>query len=364
MRVTVLWTELSGYLTACLRVLAEEHDVSLQVFRIQREQSNPYFRPYQDALFEWIPELITLPDSSLKHEVLLYEKLSHFKPDVLLINGWRQPVYRRIARQMRQKGIFTICGGVDNQWQGTLKQWLGVLTARWFLHPTFDALWVTGERATLLARKFGFTGHQLLQGFYACDRKLFEPVAEWRFSQPSQEVGWPRCFLFTGRLAEEKGIRNLLAAYQIYRHHTDKPYELWLAGSGPLESWIKNGNTPGVKFLGFLQPDVYADTLKQVGVFILPSHFEPWGVVIHEAISSALPVLCTHQCGASVELVHQGHNGFVFEAGNVALLADLMHYISSGTISLPKLGERSFALSAIYTPDQWANRLMTHLRHH
>ena len=359
MRITILWSELSGYLAACLRTLVEEHQVSLQVFRIKRDQTDIYFHPYQDSLFEWLPELYTLSDGSKKNYGLLRDKIENFSPHILIVSGWRQPLYRQVAKERRQKGSYVI-GTMDNQWHGTPKQWLGIYSAKYFLHPYYDALWVPGERCASFARRLGYSGRKLLHGVNACDYKLFQSIGQWRLSQSNEDVGWPRRFLFTGRFTKDKGLLDLLKAYQIYCQQADDPYELWLAGSGPLEHMIDN--IPHVKWLGFLQPDVYAETLKQVGVFILPSHFEPWGVVVQEAISAALPILCSSQCGSSVELVHDGYNGFVFDAGDIDTLVDLMLYISSDSISLQQLGTRSFGLSTIYTPERWAEHLMNHLQ--
>jgi len=90
MRITILWSELSGYLAACLRTLVEEHQVSLQVFRIKRDQTDIYFHPYQDSLFEWLPELYTLSDGSKKNYGLLRDKIENFSPHILIVSGWRQ----------------------------------------------------------------------------------------------------------------------------------------------------------------------------------------------------------------------------------------------------------------------------------
>ncbi len=362
MRVSVLWSELSGYLNVCLKTLVEQHQVDLQVFRIQRDQQDATFHAYADGLFSWMPELHTLTDGSLSNYAMLHEKVTEFQPDLLLISGWTQPAYLRLAKTLRHRGVRVICGGVDNQWQGTHKQWLGVLSSRLRVQPYFDALWVTGTRATHFAKRLGYSGDRLLTGFYACDYDRFSAIGQRRLAQTDTdhevEDAWPHMFLFTGRLTTEKGVPDLLTAYRAYRTQVAQPWPLWIVGSGPLAPLVEE--EADVRYLGFLQPEAYADLLGQAGVFILPSHVEPWGVVLQEAMCAALPVICSRQCGSSTELVREGKNGFAFMAGDSVQLCNLMVAVTRTEPQLRTMGMESFALAGRYRPTTWAQMLMTY----
>ena len=80
-------------------------------------------------------------------------------------------------------------------------------------------------------------------------------------------------------------------------------------GVGPLADTI--GSIDGVDMLGFVQPDEMPSVFARAGCLVLPSRHEPWAVVIHEAASAGLPVVCTRACGASTRLVLDGLNGAV-----------------------------------------------------
>lgn len=355
LRIAVLWTALSGYLNACLRALVDQHSVSLHVTRIQRPGLQRH--PYDDKMFAWLPHLQTLPgdNASLATEVL--DQLRQFSPDAVVISGWSSPVYRKVARALRQQSIYVI-GTADNPWRGTLRQRVGVMIAPWFVRPLFDALWVPGERAANFAKRLGFRGERLLFGLYSADRERFAVVAGRRLMLDN--TSWPQRFLFAGRLSPEKGIADLLAAYRAYRSMTPTPWELWVAGVGPLEHVL--AEEPGVRLLGFVQPDAYSELLEQVGAFVLPSHYDPWPLVIHEMTSAGLPILCSRQCGSSVELVQDGFNGFTFEAGDVNALARLFSYVSSGQVDLATMSQRSAQLAGRYSPQQWASYLVRHIQ--
>ncbi len=357
LRIIILWTELSGYFNACLQALVKNHPIELSVFRVARAGVTAH--PYKDELFSWLPRLQTLPDGSNRQLETVQKEIADFSPDIAIVSGWSVPVYRKIAKQLRKKGIFVI-SGLDNPWRGTKKQHLGVLASRFYVQPLFDAMWVPGERAGVFARKLGFTGSNLLYGLYSSNRPALAPVAQWRLAQSSTSQGWPPRFLFVGRYAEIKGLPELITAYQRYRQETDAPWELWCAGSGPLEHLLEG--VPGVKNLGFVQPDRYDEVLKQTGVFVLPSRHDPWPLVIHETTSAGMPILCTRQCGSSVELVQEGHNGYRFEAGDTDSLVKLMHFISGKETDLRLMGERSFRMSERYSPEWWADNLMNFLQ--
>jgi glycosyltransferase involved in cell wall biosynthesis len=100
---------------------------------------------------------------------------------------------------------------------------------------------------------------------------------------------------------------------------------------------------------------VFADA----GCLILPSRFEPWAVVVHEAAAAGLPVICSRACGASTRLVLDGHNGAVVTPGDASGLAQAfarIHRADDGTRA--EMSRASEALAQQYSPRQWADRLL------
>lgn len=354
LRIAFLWTSLSGYLNACLRALVECHHVELDVTRIRPPGPRPH--PYAEDLFEWL-NLRTLMSGDISLAEDLFNELETFAPHVVVVSGWSSPVYRKVARMLRRNAI-PVIGTADNPWRGNLRQWGGVLLARWYVRPLFDALWVPGERAANFARRLGFRGEHLMFGLYSADRHHFATVAEQR--KVFDSTTYPHRFFFAGRLVPEKGIQDLVNAYRVYRTKTPTPWELWVAGVGPFEYLLVD--EPGIRMLGFVQPYAYLEILQQVGAFVLPSHYDPWPLVIHEMASAGIPIICSRQCGSSVELVQDGLNGFIFEAGDVPALVNLLEQVASGSVDLVTMGQRSAELSVRYSPEQWANYLVHHVQ--
>ncbi|WP_382153023.1 glycosyltransferase [Hydrogenophaga sp. ANAO-22] len=61
-------------------------------------------------------------------------------------------------------------------------------------------------------------------------------------------------------------------------------------------------------------------------VLVLPSRFDGWGAVVNEALMVGTPVICSNRCGAS-DVIENGRNGYVFEAGNARSLRERLQSI-------------------------------------
>jgi glycosyltransferase involved in cell wall biosynthesis len=77
-------------------------------------------------------------------------------------------------------------------------------------------------------------------------------------------------------------------------------------------------------FVGFQNQGQIARYLVCADVFVLPSEYETWGLVINEAMACGLPVVATAVVGAGVDLIEAGVTGFTYPPGDRAALADCL----------------------------------------
>ena len=349
-RVAVFWRLLPPYACACIRALHSLLPSEILVFRYAKKDHVNYS---EDSRRLPVPIHVVRPDVPARQEwKWVKAMLEEFRPQVALVTGWITEVFNRAARWMRANEA-EVVALVDNPWRGTLRQRLGCLVARSIFPRRYTAMWVPGQRSLPLARRLGYTGNRLLQGLYSADTDVFGPVGARRFNSGSNR--WPRSFLFVGRMVETKGVADLLEAYRAYRAMVPDGWELWLAGIGPLAE--RAHGLDGVRLLGFLDPTELAKTMSEAGCLILPSYYEPWGVVVHEATAAGLPVLCSRECGSSDYLVGEDRNGYLFSAGDVATLAHLMLRISAHC-DLAGFSRHSLGLSKQFSPQRWAYTLM------
>lgn len=332
----IFWQGASGYFAACLRALAEEgceiHLVlqgnSEYVEFSLREFVNPSIKVYRYEEFT---------RSSLK---VLHDSVN---PDLLMVSSWHILKYVSVARE--SKALRVLC--MDNQWMGTIKQRLGVLGRSLLIQRNYDVAFVPGDRQRKFANLLGFPDSKIWLGLYSADTQKFLNHTGKRELE----------FIFVGRLVTDKGIGNLIDAYKSYRESNSEPLNLRICGIGPEEKAFHG--IPGVIMNGFVQPANLASTFGESSIMILPSEFEPWGVVIHEACASGLFVICTFECGAAFSLVEDGWNGRVVPSRDTPKLMKAMleaHQIMRDNSDL--ISSRSRSIAARYTPEIWAQNVL------
>src|SRR5262249_28618297 len=111
---------------------------------------------------------------------------------------------------------------------------------------------------------------------------------------------------------------------------------LVFAGDGALRSSLEAeatslGIAAKVKFLGFQNQSQLPEVYCGADLMVLPSDYEPFGVVVNEAMLCGCPVAVSDRVGAGYDLVEPGKTGFVFPAGDTAAL---------GTVLRDNLGDR------------------------
>jgi glycosyltransferase involved in cell wall biosynthesis len=71
---------------------------------------------------------------------------------------------------------------------------------------------------------------------------------------------------------------------------------------------------------------------------VLPSDYEPWGLVVNEAMASGTPVLASDRVGSARDLIEPGQNGWIFPAGDVAALAATLQAALADREALARAG--------------------------
>lgn len=345
-RIVILYTRLSGYLAASLRELKRVTSVELLVLAYPGADD----APFDPDVFGDLGKIRNRREFS---DAEIIEVVVEFGPDAVLTSGWADKGYMKVCREMRRQGI-PVIASCDTQWKGNLRQHVASWIAPWHVRKAIDVLWVTGERQATLGRALGYEGDQLWEGFYACDWEKFEGRNGDTLTVDllKHDKEKPH-FLYVGRYVDVKGIDILVEAYRRYCKRVEEPWGLKCAGAGPLKDELLSA---GAEDLGFVQPDALPGVMAQASVFVLPSRFEPWGVVVQEAAASGLPLICSDACGAAVHLLRDGFNGVAIPTDDAKALMNAM-VRTSGMSEDERMrwGRASFELSKQYTPKRWVS---------
>ncbi len=163
-------------------------------------------------------------------------------------------------------------------------------------------------------------------------------------------------FFFCGQMIARKGVDQLLAAFATLPENA----RLLLIGrEAELPQLLANLALPvreRVRYAGFQTPDALPNFFAQADVFVLPSRYDGWGVVVNQALGAGLPIIASDQVGAAHDLVCEGTNGFTFPAGDANALATAMHRYATNPEFARVHGEASRAAHADWTPARGAER--------
>lgn len=137
--------------------------------------------------------------------------------------------------------------------------------------------------------------------------------------------------LYVGQLIVRKRVDLLLTAFSKLDEPTAR---LRIIGQGEEEQNLKQlANQLGIAARvsysqGMPNAEIVA-AMAAADVLVLPSKFDGWGAVVNEALMVGTPVICSDRCGAS-DVIENGRNGYVFEAGNANALLQRLRSFCQG----------------------------------
>ena len=144
---------------------------------------------------------------------------------------------------------------------------------------------------------------------------------------------------FAGRLVYEKGVQHVVAALPRLRaQHRD--LRVVIAGDGPYRAELEALTSEGVTFAGFLGGHELTALMGASDCYVVPSIYEPFGMVALEAAAAGTPVAVS-QTGGLAEIVEHGVTGVKFAGADPGALADAV-----GALLADREGARTMARQA------------------
>jgi glycosyltransferase involved in cell wall biosynthesis len=132
---------------------------------------------------------------------------------------------------------------------------------------------------------------------------------------------------------------------------------LVIAGEGPLRPQLESqaaalGIASKVRFLGFMNQSQLPAVYTSADLMVLPSEYEPFAVVVNEAMCCGCPVAASDHVGAARDLVAPVRKEFVFRCGDVAALAVLLKDALADRVGLAALGSIAVRHMRTWSPER------------
>jgi glycosyltransferase involved in cell wall biosynthesis len=186
-----------------------------------------------------------------------------------------------------------------------------------------------------------FPAKPLARAAYGVDLAFWSPG-------PARAPDGPLRFLYSGALSIRKGIPLLLETWRAAR---PKDATLELVGQWQLADARRGDLPPGVEVLAPRSPAALRERYRAADVFVFPSFFEGFGLVLLEAMACGLPVIATDST-AGPDLL-DATCGRVVPTGNAEALAAALQAFATQRERLPALRAAALARAARCTWDRY-----------
>ncbi|MCG2590793.1 glycosyltransferase family 4 protein [Rhodohalobacter sulfatireducens] len=292
----------------------------------------------------------------------LIRKTLQTKPDVLLSDGFFQWTYSPLLLRLIKRVPHVMCYEATKHTErntGYLRTLYRKIAAK-----LIDHIVCNGQLCSEYVQSLNYPDKKISFGNMAADTSGLQNSAQNLTTEEKLELKQKLMlkkyvFLFIGRLVQLKGVRHLVDAWlKIFNNKSD--VSLLIVGEGPESEELKeittNTNSTNVHYAGRVN---YDDIYKYFAIsdaFVIPTLQDNWSLVVPEAMSCGLPILCSKYNGCWPELVQQ-ENGWVFDPLNTDDFVNTLEMAWQNREKWDEKGKNSLEIIKEHTPEKVANSI-------
>ena len=369
-RKTVILTEIiAPYRIPVFNALARREGVDLHViFLAETDKALRQWRIYTDEIRFSYEVLPSWRWRAGKHSLLvnrgLWSALDAASPQAILCGGYNYPASWESLWWARRRNVRFVLWTESNQ-RDQRSGRAGVEWLKRYFVNSCNAFVVPGKSSFAYLQTLGVSEQVIFTAPNAVDNTFFATQAEKTRAHPAEfreKFGLPaRFILFVGRLVPEKGVFDLLEAYAKLESGLRSEVGLVFAGDGvsreELAQQAKRISPGMVCFPGFAQREDLAGLYALAETLVLPTHSDPWGLVVNEAMACGLPIIVSSVAGCSADLVEDGWNGYIVPPRDSEKLSVAIDSLVRQPELKQRMSARSLERIRNYSPEACADGL-------
>lgn len=369
-RKTVILTEIiAPYRIPVFNAVARQAGMELHViFLAETDNALRQWRIYTEEIRFSYEVLPSWRWRASKHSLLvnrgLWSALDAAGPQTILCGGYNYPASWESLLWARRRSVrfvlWTESNERDRRSGRSAVEWL----KRYFVRSC-DAFVVPGKSSFAYVRTLGASEQFIFTAPNAVDNTFFATEAERARLHPTEfrdRLQLPsRFILFAGRLVPEKGVFDLLDAYAKLESGLRSEVGLVFAGDGGCKDELMEQARrirPGaIYFPGFAHREDLAGLYALAETLVLPTHSDPWGLVVNEAMACGLPIIVSNVAGCAADLVEDGWNGYVVPPRDPEKLSGAIDSLLRQPELRDRMGAQSTERIRNYSPEACADGL-------
>ncbi len=281
------------------------------------------------------------------------EIIENAKFDMAIVGGYDFPFKRWFIRYCHSAKIPVAMfadSNIHGEFDGTARSFCKRLAKRIMLRPVIQQLnyiLAANSAGVEYWKYYGCPASKLRVCTYYSDvpaAVVPDPQARTRLLAqcgiPQQIVAGKNLIFTAARLAPEKGLHLMVEAFTKL-NLADKKWLWVVAGTGPLKERLQRQagklNGKAIFFAGVQPHDVVKSLAGQADLFVLPSNYEPHGIVVPEAMGAGTPVIASDACGSALDYVEPAKTGWLFKNTSSHSLADVLVQATASTDALGQM---------------------------
>ena len=371
-RVVFITNHLAPYVVPWMQAIRRQDQVRLENWLMTRHERNRNWSVPRDSglairvFHDWGIDMSNRDYVILHFNPGMLWELARHPPDLVILGGYESLTCLSAALVLRRRGIpFVFCVESIDLGSSPTGRWIPWLVKTCF--AACSAVIVYGRSSWEHVRSLGVPSNRIFTAPNSVDVNRFHPAgsAEERL-QLRRSLGLPDgvLCLYVGQLTERKGIDVLMKGFRLAgEDHPDA--HLVLVGGGPLLGALTAAVrddatlTGRVHVMGPCSEDELPSYYAASDVFVFPTLYDVWGMVLNEAMCSGLPIVSSEGAAGARDLVEEGVTGFRFALGNPEALAAKLEPL----LADPELRRRLAAagrnkILGSFTPDQTARAVI------
>lgn len=185
--------------------------------------------------------------------------------------------------------------------------------------------------AQQIENDFNIPREKILICSMGVNREVFHPENRTEVRKRLGIVEEDFIYLFVGNVIKQKGIEELLQAFQQVKEQSSERVKLVIIGSRRDQNFIQSIQPlvdSSVRFIDPLEQTNLVKWFQASDVFVLPSHIEGFGLVALEAIASGTPVIAS-RVGGLVSLLENGAGHLVESQNSEALASEMLNALNT-----------------------------------
>lgn len=360
MKILFLTQNLAPFRMAWIEELSKYYEIT--VYHI-----GEYEKSVNDKYRNYIPRNVYCKDISVSFfkrvKVYDYKRILKEEPDITIIDGYgflAQAMLILLFKLIKKNYLLSIDGGLVEPRENFIKKiFKGILLGG------AEGYLSTSEVTDNYLVHYGAPLERIYRHYfsYVFKNEILKSPSTVNKSKYRNELGLHNKFtiISVGKFEFRKGFDILLEAVNLI----EEDIQVIIIGgkkSDLANLSINSIDKDRVMIIDFCEKDKLNMYYRASDIFVLPTRYDAWGLVIGEAMSHGLPIITTDKCVAGLSMIEDEVNGYIIPVNNSHKLREsiLKLYLNPGLSNL--ISENNAKLIYKYTIEESAKNDIENLK--